>query len=116
MKLREEEDGKRQYDKERGILKLERKEKEAGQGAEAAMLEEVKERERRVKEMEGRVKASYQALARLIEVEVMEASDVEQVLDLKEVLSNYPFITNHFLLDLINAFILDVSNRILSSS
>ena len=87
-------------------MKLKQKEKQPGPGADIAMMEEVKERERRVKE-------SYEALARLIEVEVMESSDLEQVLDLKEVLFNYPLIRNHLLVDLMNRFIMDVSNSIL---
>ena len=79
---------------------LKQNEKESDRGTDIAILvEKVKERERRVK-------ASYEALARLIEAEVMEASDVEQVLDLKEVFSDYPLITNHFLVDLMNTFIL----------
>lgn len=59
-------------------VKPTQKEKGPGPGAAMAMMEEeVRGRERRVK-------ASYEALARIVEVEVMESNDLEQISDLKE--------------------------------
>ncbi|OVA04529.1 hypothetical protein BVC80_1715g47 [Macleaya cordata] len=65
--------------------------------------------EEQVYEREMRVKACTEVMGRLKEIEVMESSDLNQVVDLNEVVLCYSLIRNGFFIDLVNQFITDIS-------
>ncbi|KAF8377944.1 hypothetical protein HHK36_031333 [Tetracentron sinense] len=73
-------------------------------------------KEEGLRERELRLKACTEAFGRLVEIEVKESSDLDQVVDLKEVLFCYSLIRNRFFVDLANQFIVDVGDGILKHS
>ncbi|KAF5175863.1 hypothetical protein FRX31_034554 [Thalictrum thalictroides] len=62
-----------------------------------------------------RLKSSFDVLSRLKEIQVMEASDLDQFIDLNEALLCYSLVQNDFYVDLLNQFIVNVSEEICRS-
>lgn len=70
------------------------------------------DKEDTMREREERMKACYDVLSRLKEIQVQESSDLDQFNDLNEILCCYSLMKDDFFVDLLNHFITEASEEI----